>query len=101
MIARVWCGYTTPANADAYEAMLKPDLLPGLSAKKGFRGSFLLRRPLGDEVQFMTMILWDSIEDVRALAGEDYETAVIPDERKKLLSRWDAKAAHYDVAAAK
>jgi hypothetical protein len=101
MIARIWCGYTTPANADAYEAMLKPDLLPGLSAKKGFRGSFLFRRALGDEVQFMTMILWDSIDDVRALAGEDYETAVIPEERKRVLSRWDAKAAHYDVRAAR
>ena len=99
MIARIWQGYTTPENADAYESMLKPELLPGLSQKKGVRGSFLFRRPLGDEVQFMTVILWDSIDDVRAVAGADYETAVIPDERRKVLSRWDMKAAQYEVAS--
>jgi heme-degrading monooxygenase HmoA len=99
MVARVWHGYARPEHADAYEAMLKPDLLPGLSEKKGFRGSYLLRRPHGDEVEFVTIILWDSIDDIRAIAGEDYETAVVPDERKRVLSRWDAKAAHYDVAS--
>ena len=99
MIARVWRGYATTENADAYEAMLKPDLLPGLSEKPGFRGSFLLRRPHGAEVEFITIILWESIDHVRALAGDDYETAVIPDERKRVLSRWDAKAAHYEVAS--
>ena len=101
MIARLWRGYTTAQNADAYEAMLKPDLLPGLSHKPGFRGSFLFRRALGDEVEFVTMILWDSLDNLRALTGDDYETAVIPEERKRVLSRWDEKAAHYDMAAAR
>lgn len=78
MVARVWHGYTTPANADAYEAMLKPELLPGLSSVKGFRGSYLLRRPQNDEVEFITIILWDSLDDIRAIAGDDYERAVIP-----------------------
>jgi heme-degrading monooxygenase HmoA len=99
MIARLWRGHTTHANADAYEAMLKPDLLPGLSQKKGFRGSFLLRRNRGDEVEFVTMILWDSLDDLRAVAGPDYETAIVPEERKAVLSRWDDKAAHYDMCA--
>ena len=99
MVARVWHGYTTRENADAYEAMLTPELLPGLSTKKGFRGSYLLRRALGHEVEFITMILWDSLDDIRAIAGPDYETAVIPEERKRVLSRWDAKAAHYEVTA--
>jgi heme-degrading monooxygenase HmoA len=97
MIARVWHGYTRPENADAYESMLTPELLPGLSQKKGFRGSFLFRRAVGDEVEFVTTILWDSLDDLRAIAGADYETAIIPDERKRVLSRWDAKAAHYEV----
>ena len=101
MVARVWHGYTTPENADAYESMLEPELLPGLSAKRGFRGSYLLRRNLNAEVEFITIILWDSLEDVRAIAGEDYETAVVPDERRRVLSRWDAKAAHYEVSASK
>ena len=99
MIARLWRGYTTPAHADAYEAMLTPELLPGLSRVKGFRGSYLLRRSLGSEIEFITIILWDSLDDVRAVAGEDYETAVIPEERRPYLTRYDAKATHYDVAS--
>ena len=99
MVARVWHGYTTRANADAYEAMLKPELLPGLSSAKGFRGSYLLRRPGEAEVEFI--ILWDSLDDIRAIAGSDYERAVIPDERRSLLTRWDEKAAHYDVRSSR
>jgi heme-degrading monooxygenase HmoA len=99
MVARVWRGYTKPADADAYESMLKPELLPGLSKVKGFRGSYLLRRPQGSEVEFITIILWDSLDDVRAVAGPDYENAVIPEERRKYLARHDAKATHYEVVA--
>jgi heme-degrading monooxygenase HmoA len=99
MVARVWHGYTTPANADAYESMLKPELLPGLSSKSGFRGSYLLRRLVGDEVEFITIILWDSLADIRAVAGADYEAAVIPEERKRVLLRWDSRAAHYEVTS--
>ena len=100
MIARVWHGYTKPENAEAYENMLKPELLPGIGKKKGYRGSYLLRRNLGGEVEFITILLWDSFDDLRAAAGHaDYETAIIPDERRKYLQRFDAKAAHYDLAA--
>jgi heme-degrading monooxygenase HmoA len=99
MIARVWRGYARPEHADAYEALLKPELLPGLSKVEGYRESYLLRRQVGDEVEFVTIILWDSIEHVRAIAGPDYETAVIPEERRQYLSRFDAKAAHYEVAS--
>jgi len=97
MIARVWHGYTKPEHADAYEAMLKPELLPGISKVKGFRGSYLMRREAGTEVEFITIILWDSIDAIRAVAGPDYEKAVIPEERRKYLARYDAKAAHYEV----
>jgi len=99
MIARVWHGYTTTAHADAYEAMLKPELLPGVSKVKGYRGSYLLRRALGSEVEFITITLWESIDAIQAVAGQDYETAVIPEPRRKHLSRYDAKAAHYEVAS--
>lgn len=99
MIARVWRGYTKPEHADAYEAMLKPELLPGLSKVKGFRGSYLMRREAGDEVEFITMILWESIDAIRAVAGAEYEKAVIPEERRKYLAGYDAKAAHYDVTS--
>ncbi len=99
MIARIWHGYTRPEHADAYEAMLKPELLPGVSKVKGYKGSFLFRRELGAEVEFITLMLWESFDAIRAVAGNDYETAVIPEERRKYLSRWDAKSAHYDVAS--
>lgn len=99
MIARVWHGFTKPEHADAYESMLKPELLPGVSKKKGYRGSYLLRRVVGPEVEFVTIMLWDSLDAIRAVTGPDVETAVIPEERRKYLSRHDAKSAHYEIAA--
>ena len=99
MIARVWHGYTKPQHADAYESMLKPELLPGVSRVKGYKGSYLLRRNTGSEVEFITIMLWESIDAIRAVAGADYETAVIPEQRRKYLSRYDAKSAHYEIAS--
>src|SRR5262249_29720727 len=100
MIARIWHGYTTHEDAPSYESMLKPELLPGIGTKEGYRGSYLLRRDLGDEVEFITILLWDSLDHLRAAAGhDDYETAIVPEERRKFLRRYDAKSAHYDIAA--
>ena len=99
MIARIWHGYTKPEHADVYESMLKPELLPGVSQVKGYRGSYLLRREAGDEIEFVTIMLWDSIDAIRAVTGADYETAVIPEERRKYLSRYDAKSLHYEIAS--
>ncbi len=99
MIARVWHGYTKPEYADAYEAMLKPELLPGISKVKGHAGSYLLRRAVGAEVEFMTIMLWDSLESIRAVAGPDYESAVVPEERRKYLAHYDAKSVHYEIAS--
>ena len=100
MVARVWKGYApTQEHADAYEAMLKPELLPGVSAKNGYRGSHLLRRDAGGEIEFVTILFFDSLDDIKALTGPDYETAVIPDARREHLSRFDAKAVHYEVPA--
>jgi heme-degrading monooxygenase HmoA len=100
VIARIWHGYAKPEHADAYEALLKPEVLPGISKVKGYRGAYLLRRELENEVEFITILLWDSIEAIRAVAGEDCETAVVPEERRKYLSRYDPKATHYEVASA-
>jgi heme-degrading monooxygenase HmoA len=100
MIARLWHGYTKPENADAYEAMLKPELLPGISQAKGYNGSYLLRRNAGAEMEFITIMLWESIDAVREAAGHaDFETAIIPEERRKYLARFDAKASHYEIAS--
>jgi antibiotic biosynthesis monooxygenase (ABM) superfamily enzyme len=99
VIARIWRGYTRPEHAEPYEAMLKPELLPGIGKATGYRGSYLLRREAGDEVEFMTIMLWDSIDSIQATAGPDYQSAIIPEERRKYLSRYDPQAAHYEIAA--
>lgn len=99
MIARLWHGYAKPEHADAYEAMLKPELLPGISKVRGYRGSYLLRRDGAHEVEFITIILWDSVDAIRAVAGPDYEVAVVPEERRRYLSRYDARATHFEIAS--
>lgn len=99
MIARVWHGHTKPEHADAYEAMLKPELLPGISKVPGYKGSYLLRRNLEDEVEFITVLLWESIEALRTYAGPNYEVSIIPEERRKFLSKHQTKAAHYEVVS--
>jgi len=99
MISRVWYGWTTPANADAYESLLKNEIFPGIQNRQiiGYKGIHLLRRNLGDEVEFVTIMWFDSIEAVRAFAGEDYEVAVVPPKARALLARFDARSRHYEV----
>ena len=100
MIARVWHGFATQENASKYEAMLKPDVLPGLDKVTGYKGSYLLRRDQGNEVEFVTMMLWESVDAIRAVAGSNYEVAIVPEERRRVLSRWDERAQHYEVVLA-
>jgi heme-degrading monooxygenase HmoA len=99
MIARIWHGWTTPQNADAYESLLKTEIFPGIAAKgvKGYRGIELLRRPLGDEVEFVTVMWFDSLEAVKAFAGEDHETAYVPVKARAVLARFDDRSRHYEV----
>ena len=99
MIARVWHGSAKPEHADAYEALLKPELLPGVSKVKGYKGSYLLRRENGKEVEFITILLWESLDAIRAFAGPDFEASIIPEERRQYLSKHDTKAQHYEVVA--
>ena len=99
MIARLWHGWTTPENADAYERLLKTEIFPGISAKGvgGYRGIELLRRPLGDEVEFVTIMWLDSWEAVKAFAGEDHEAAYVQAAARKVLARFDSRSQHYEV----
>ena len=99
MIARWWRGWTKPENADAYEALLREEIFRNIAARKiaGYRGIELLRRTLAGEVEFVTVMWFDGLADVRAFAGEDHEVAVVPPEARRLLSRFDARSAHYEV----
>jgi heme-degrading monooxygenase HmoA len=99
MVARLWRGFAKPGAADAYEAMLKPELLPGVGKAKGYERSWLLRREAGAETEFVTLMLWRSLDAIEALAGPDAEAAVVPDERRALLARFDARSSHYAVKA--
>lgn len=97
MIARIWHGWTTPANADAYETLLRSEVLPGISRIDGARGAYLARETLEEEVEFVTITLWDSLDAVRAFAGDDYEVAVVPPPARQLLARFDERSRHYEV----
>jgi len=101
MISRIWHGWTTPSNADAYEALLKSEIFIGIRERQisGYRGIQLFRRSLGAEVEFVTVMWFDSIEAVRTFAGEDYEVAVVPTKARALLARFDARSQHYEVRA--
>lgn len=101
MIARIWHGWTSPANADAYETLLKSEILVGIQNRKiaGYRGVQVLRRNLADEAEFITIMWFDSIDAVRTFAGEDYEKSVVPPEARALLSRFDERSRHYQVKA--
>jgi hypothetical protein len=101
MIGRVWHGWTTPENADAYESLLRHEIFEGIQGRQiaGFREIQLLRRSLETEVEFITIMWFDSLEAVRAFAGEDYEVAVVPPQAQALLSRFDGRSQHYDVRA--
>ena len=101
MIARLWHGWTMRDNADAYEALLKAEIFPGIASRKvaGCRSIKLFRREGEGEVEFVTLMVFDSLDAVRAFAGKDYETAVVPAKAQALLSRFDSKSAHYEIKA--
>jgi len=99
MIERIWHGWTTRGNADAYERLLRATIVPGIFGRgiAGFHGIDLLRREAGEEVEFVTVMRFESTAAVRAFAGDDHEKAVVPAEARALLARFDDRAAHYEV----
>jgi antibiotic biosynthesis monooxygenase (ABM) superfamily enzyme len=97
VIARLWHGWTAPENADAYEEFLRTKMFPSIHRVPGYLGADLLRGENGDEVAFVTITRFESLESVRAFAGEDYERAVVEPEARALLSRFDERSEHYEV----
>ena len=99
MITRLWRGWTTNENADAYEQFLLSDLFPSIQAIPGFRGADVLRRDDGDEVAFVTLTRFESLDAIRAFAGDDYERPVLEPTARELLSRHDEHALHFVTAS--
>ncbi len=101
MISRIWHGWTTPDNADTYEGLLKHEIFTGIQNRQipGYQGIQLFRRDVGGEVEFITVMWFDSLDAVRIFAGEDYEVAVVPPAARAVLSHFDARSQHYEVRA--
>ncbi|MXR40520.1 antibiotic biosynthesis monooxygenase [Halobaculum sp. WSA2] len=99
MIERIWHGWTTPKNADEYERLLREEIIPSFADKNidGYRGFRLLRRSDQQEVEFVTIMRFRSIESVKQFAGEDYENAHVPEEAREVLAKFDEQAHHYEV----
>ena len=99
MIARLWHGWTSLEKADIYEDLLKTEIFPGIVAKgvAGYRGIRLLRRMHEKEVEFITLMEFDSWEAVKQFAGEDYERAYVPPRAREVLARFDERSQHYEI----
>lgn len=99
MICRLWRGWTTPSNADAYERIVRGEVIPGIEARgiPGFQHIDLMRRDLGDEVEFQTLMWFDSLDAIVAFMGEDYAVSHVPAPAQAVLKRFDERAAHYEV----
>ena len=98
-VKRVWHGWTTQDNADKYQNLLSDEVFPGIEAKKipGYQSIELLRRDSGDEVEFVTIMTFDSLQNVIGFQGEDYERCYVPHPAKLVLKRWDQVSAHYEA----
>ncbi|MBV9670543.1 MAG: antibiotic biosynthesis monooxygenase [Acidobacteriales bacterium] len=96
MIARLWHGYTTHQNAAAYQRLLETEILPGIRAAHRCRID-LLRREHPDESEFITICYFETLDEIKAFAGDDYEQCVVPDSARKLLKHFDQRSQHYEV----
>lgn len=99
MITRVWRGWTSRTDGTAYERFLLTELFPQMRGIPGFTGADVLRREEGDEVAFVTLTRFETLDAIRAFAGEDYETPMLEPTARALLSRYDARAEHYETSS--
>ena len=99
MILRYWRGWATRENAAAYEAIFRGQVLPHLASLEltGYHGAYLMRREVGDEIEFATITMFDSLDDVKGFAGDDYERAYVPDDARAVLMRFDERCVHYET----
>ena len=102
MICRIWHGWTTSADAYTYEQLLRTEILPGIERKRipGYRGAHLLRNNGNDEVEFVTLLWFESLEAVRVFIGEDHAVAYVPPKARAVLQRFDERSQHYEMLLA-
>jgi heme-degrading monooxygenase HmoA len=98
VITRVWRGWAPADRAPEYERHYRSEVLPVLRSVAGFEGARLLQRTTGDETEFVSLTFFDDLDSVRAFAGPDYETAVVTDEAREVLVRFDDHVGHYETA---
>ncbi len=100
MICRQWRGWTSAANAGAYERVLRGEVVPAIEARRiaGFRAIDLMRRELPDGTfEFTTLMWFDDLDAIRNFIGPDYEVSHVPAAARAVLSRFDERAAHFTV----
>ena len=99
MICRLWRGWTTRDNAGAYERIVRHEVIPGIEARRipGFRSIDLVRRDRDHDVEFMTLMWFDSLDSVKAFMGDDYDVAHVPARAQAVLADYDKRSAHYEV----
>ena len=98
MIIRIWHGYTNPERADSYQKLLTKEIFPGIESKNipGYQGIELLRRDLGEEIEFITIMRFEGWEGVEALSGDRSQAAYVPTSARRLLKRFDTISQHYE-----
>lgn len=98
-IKRIWHGWTTKENADKYQIILNKEVLPSIEAKKipGYKMIEVLRIELEDEVEFVTIMTFESLQNVIDFQGENYKRCYVPDVAQKVLKRWDQESTHYEL----
>lgn len=99
MICRMWKGWTTPENAAAYERIVRDEVIPEIEARHiaGFIHIDLMKRDLGDRLEFQTIMWFESLEAIRAFVGEDYAVSHVPPAARAVLGSFDERATHYEV----
>lgn len=97
MIARTWRGWTAPEDADAYVDYLNRTGMLAYRATPGNRGAWILRRPVGERVEFVTLSFWDSMDAVRAFAGDEPERAVFYPEDDRFLVDREVTVDHFEL----
>jgi len=99
VICRLWRGWTSLESAGEYERIVRTEVIPGIEARNipGFRHIDLMKRDLGGEIEFQTLMWFDSLDSIKAFMGDDYSVSHVPLEARAVLNSFDDRAAHFEV----